>query len=147
MKPNDAVLSPSAAIAYELGEISKELQSLLNKLDARDARREAKRQRDLYAFKPWNPAIPTVDACGNAIMFSDGGVDARYTVSHAQPNGAHIRVAMHRLFYAIAPTLTEAQLLGSAYAAWAGLIEPRMDGSVTRGDEFIQVRFSSSSSR
>lgn len=149
MKFNDAALSPKAAVAYELGAISNELRSLLDRMDARDAAREAKRQQHTYAWKPWTPGVPTADARGNSIVFLEAGagVDARYWVCAVQPNGAHVRTVPGNRFTTIAPTETQALWLGAAHVAGRGLIEPHIESKFTQPDGWTEVRYLSYSSR
>lgn len=149
MKPNDALFSPSAAVAYELGEIGSELKSLCDKLDARDKRREAKRQRDLYEFKPWASGVPTVDAMGYRITFLDGGYghDSRYWIGDVRENGAHMRFIPCKTFYGIAPTEAEAVAMCQAYGARRGLIQPHQTGKYVRPDGWVEMSFSSYSFR
>lgn len=143
-------------VAESAGKVSAEVHSVAGKLDGREETRRLKRlaeqQRREFAWKPWKPGVPTVDALGYSICFQDEGTgtDSRYWVSNVRESGAHIRnthpirCLFTSRFYAYAKTEAEAVEVGEAYAEEAALYLPRIEGKQIEGGQVV-ITFNSSS--
>jgi len=107
----------------------------------------AKAQREEYGMRPWQPGMPTRDACGNTIVFEDAA--GCYSIPLLRDNGIQIRVllgARRRVspplaFEVHAPVQTTAIVLGYSWGHTERLKNVEIDGAYARADGWAVVRF------